>query len=83
MIDLRNAPNPPALADACGRAFSAADAKIRALAARWKAGSGAPVFTDAGRYTARGWTEWTQGFQFGMPLLVHEASGDPWHLEYG
>ncbi len=83
MIDLLNASNPPALADACGRAFSAADAKIRALAARWKAGSGAPVFTDAGRYTARGWTEWTQGFQFGMPLLVHEASGDPWHLEYG
>ena len=24
---------------------------------------GAPVFTVDGRYTARGWTEWTQGFQ--------------------
>jgi len=24
--------------------------------------SGAPVFTVNGKYTARGWTEWTQGF---------------------
>jgi len=23
---------------------------------------GAPVFTVAGKYTARGWTEWTEGF---------------------
>lgn len=83
MIDTLNAPSPAELAGRCGRAVSAADAKIRRLAARWKPGSGAPVFTEAGRYTARGWTEWTQGFQFGMPLLVHEASGDPWHLEYG
>ncbi len=83
MIDIRNAPNPDGLAGSCGRAFSAADAKIRGLAARWKPGSGAPVFTAAGAYTARGWTEWTEGFQFGMPLLVYEANRDPWHLEYG
>jgi len=83
MIDIGNAPHPSDLAGLCDRAFGAADGKIRRLAARWKPGSGAPVFTAAGTYTARGWTEWTQGFQFGMPLLVYEATRDPWHLEYG
>ena len=29
-----------------------------------------------GRYTARGWTEWTQGFQFGAAILQFDATGD-------
>ena len=37
---------------------------------------GAPVFTVEGRYQARGWTEWTQGFQFGSALLQFDATGD-------
>ena len=37
--------------------------------------SGAPVFTVEGRYQARGWTEWTQGFQFGSALLQFDATG--------
>lgn len=57
--------------------------KIQLLARRWDPKDGAPVFTKQGRYTSQGWTEWTQGFQFGMPLLVYEISGDPWFLEYG
>src|SRR3954462_3216968 len=35
-----------------------------------------PVFTKAGRYTAQGWTEWTQGFQFGSALLQFDATGE-------
>ena len=27
---------------------------------------GSPVFTVRGQYAARGWTEWTQGFQYGV-----------------
>jgi len=57
--------------------------KIQLLARRWDPKDGAPVFTKQGRYTSQGWTEWTQGFQFGMPLLVYEMDGDPWFLEYG
>lgn len=83
MIDTGKTPGTAALPAACGRVFESADAKIRALAARWAPGSGAPVFTVDGQYTARGWTEWTQGFQFGGPLLVHEATQDPWMLDYG
>lgn len=57
--------------------------KIRALDKIWKASDGAPVFTVAGRYTSRGWTEWTQGFQFGMPLLQYDATGEEAFLEQG
>ncbi|MDI1335208.1 MAG: glycosyl hydrolase [Lacunisphaera sp.] len=37
---------------------------------------GAPVFTVAGKYTARGWTEWTEGFLYGSDLLQFDATGD-------
>lgn len=56
--------------------FALAAAKVRRLAERWRPEDGAPVFTVEGRYTARGWTEWTQGFQFGAPLLLFDATGD-------
>jgi hypothetical protein len=36
-----------------------------------------------GRYQARGWTEWTQGFQFGSALLQFDATGDARFLEIG
>jgi unsaturated chondroitin disaccharide hydrolase len=42
-----------------------------------------PVFTVAGRYTARGWTEWTQGFQYGSALLQFDATGDETFLDIG
>jgi hypothetical protein len=54
--------------------FSAA--KIRSLEKTCPPGSGAPVFTVKGRYTARGWTEWTQGFQYGSAALQFDATGD-------
>jgi len=58
------------------RVFELAGQKIRALAAAWDPASGTPVFTVKGRYTSRGWTEWTQGFQFGMAFLHFDATGD-------
>ena len=45
--------------------------------------SGTPVFTVKGRYTAQGWTEWTQGFQFGSAILQFDATGDEQFLEIG
>lgn len=42
-----------------------------------------PVFTVNGKYTSRGWTEWTQGFQFGAALLQFEATGDEQFLDIG
>lgn len=53
------------------------------LAENWTAEDGAPVYTVEGRYTSRGWTEWTQGFQFGSSLLQFDATGEVRFLESG
>ncbi len=60
-----------------------AGAKIRALEKAWDPATGAPVFTAGGVYTARGWTEWTQGFQFGAPLLQFDLTGEAAFLRIG
>ncbi|MEU7872346.1 hypothetical protein [Dactylosporangium sp. NPDC049140] len=56
------------------RMFELSAGKILALDP--DGGGGSPVFTVDGRYTARGWTEWTQGFQVGSALLQFDATGD-------
>jgi unsaturated chondroitin disaccharide hydrolase len=66
-----------------GKLFDASGAKIMAIHKRWKPESGTPVFTVKGKYTTRGWTEWTQGFQFGAALLQFDADGDKRFLDYG
>src|SRR5437764_4566100 len=65
------------------RLFELSAAKIHALERTWRPTDGAPVFTAQGRYRARGWTEWTQGFQFGSALLQFDATGDRSFLELG
>jgi unsaturated chondroitin disaccharide hydrolase len=37
---------------------------------------GSPVHTVVGRYQPRGWTEWTQGFEFGSAILQFDATGE-------
>ena len=56
--------------------FELSAGKIRSLEQTWPANAGAPVFTVEGRYQSRGWTEWTQGFQFGAAVLQFDATGD-------
>jgi hypothetical protein len=65
------------------RLFTLSAEKILRLEKSWSPAHGAPVFTVKGRYTARGWTEWTQGFQFGSALLQFDATGDPRFLDLG
>ena len=65
------------------RVFELAGQKIRAVDAAWDPAQGTPVFTVKGRYTSRGWTEWTQGFQFGMAFLHFDATGDSAMLKLG
>ncbi len=57
--------------------------KIKLIQEHYDTSAGSPVFTVNGRYTTRGWTEWTQGFQFGSALLQYDATGDPCFLESG
>ena len=72
-----------ALQPALERLFALSAGKIVTLQRRWRPEQGAPVFTQAGRYTTRGWTEWTQGFQVGAALLQHEATGQAEFLALG
>src|SRR5262245_30183095 len=65
------------------RMFELSADKILRLEKGWKTQWGTPVFTVRGRYTTRGWTEWTQGFQFGSALLQFEATADNRFLELG
>ena len=65
------------------RVFELAARKIRDLNASWNPAQGTPVFTVKGRYTSRGWTEWTQGFQFGLAFLQFDATGDDAMLRLG
>src|SRR5690625_1634910 len=44
---------------------------------------GSPVYTVKGQYTTRGWTEWTQGFEFGSAILQFDATEDYDFLKIG
>jgi len=83
MIDIRNAPE---LKEVAARLDAVWEAGLRAttlLRNAWSPDAGTPVYTEAGIYTTRGWTEWTQGFQFGNALYLYEATGDAGMLAYG
>ncbi|PSR53189.1 glycosyl hydrolase [Adhaeribacter arboris] len=57
--------------------------KIKSIAQNYDTRQGSPVFTVKGQYTTRGWTEWTQGFQFGSAILQFDATGEQNFLEFG
>ena len=74
---------PEALRSKLARCWALSAQKIAAIEKNRIPGGSAPVFTVQGRYTARGWTEWTQGFQFGSALLQFDATGEKQFLELG
>ena len=74
---------PRKLLPQINRLFDLSARKILSLEQTWREGRGAPVFTVRGKYTSRGWTEWTQGFQYGSALLQFDATGDKTFLELG
>ncbi|MGC9352551.1 MAG: hypothetical protein ACP5D9_01870 [Mariniphaga sp.] len=57
--------------------------KIKQIDRNYDTSKGSPVFTVDGKYTTRGWTEWTQGFQFGSSILQFDATGENYFLETG
>jgi unsaturated chondroitin disaccharide hydrolase len=71
------------LLPAINRLFDLSAEKIRAIESTWRPEDGSPVFTVEGTYQSRGWTEWTQGFQFGSAVLQFDATGDTGFLELG
>ena len=82
-MKIDNKITPQDLLPALTRFWPVSGAKIERIEAEYDATAGSPVFTVAGRYTTRGWTEWTQGFQFGSALLQFDATGDVAFLARG
>jgi hypothetical protein len=83
MIHLDRSRTPADLVPKINRLFALSAAKILGIEASWTPTRGAPVFTVEGRYTTRGWTEWTEGFQYGSALLQYDATGDSQFLDLG
>jgi hypothetical protein len=57
--------------------------KISLIERNYDEKKGSPVFTINGEYSTRGWTEWTQGFQYGSSILQYDATGEESFLETG
>lgn len=74
---------PNQLVPAIERLFDLSAKKILGIESSWDSGKGTPVFTVKGTYTTRGWTEWTQGFQYGSAILQYDATGDEPFLAIG
>ena len=83
MIQAQAGLTPASLTPKLRRLFDLSAAKIRSIEASWTPSQGSPVCTVAGQYTSRGWTEWTQGFQFGSALLQFDATGEREFLDIG
>jgi len=83
MIDIKSDLTPQKLEKKIRNLFTQSAKKIQSIEKSWNPSQGAPVFTIKGRYTSRGWTEWTQGFQFGAAILQFDATGDEQFLQSG
>ncbi|HEX5176595.1 MAG TPA: glycosyl hydrolase [Chthoniobacteraceae bacterium] len=83
MIAIKHALHAEHLRPEIERMWSLSAPKIMAIDAAHSAGAAAPVYTVHGKYTARGWTEWTEGFAYGSALLQFDATGDRSFLELG
>jgi unsaturated chondroitin disaccharide hydrolase len=83
MIRIDSKLTPERLLPKIDAMWRASAAKLRSVEKTCPPGSSAPVFTVNGRYTARGWTEWTQGFQYGSNLLQFDATGEREFLDVG
>lgn len=83
MIQTNPSLTPADLTSKLDQFFALAKTKITTLDREYDESKGSPVFTNAGKYTTRGWTEWTEGFRYGIAILHFDATGDEESLESG
>src|SRR4051812_45145908 len=74
---------PRDLSASVTRLFELAGNKVLLIEKTWDPAKGTPVFTVEGKYTSRGWTEWTQGFQYGSAILTYDVTDDRELLDLG
>jgi hypothetical protein len=83
MISINNDLKPSHLTVKLQRLWELSGEKINLIERQYDTSKGSPVFTANGKYTTRGWTEWTQGFQYGSSILHFDATGEKSFLETG
>jgi len=83
MIQIDLTLSPADLLPALQSMWEASADRLRRIEHRYADLSQTPVFTVDGLYQPQGWTEWTQGFQFGSLILQFDATGDQQFLDLG
>lgn len=83
MIAINNSIQPADLKQKLAKFWELSGKKILDIEKNYDTSKGSPVFTVQGKYTTRGWTEWTQGFVFGSAILQFDATGEKEFLEIG
>jgi hypothetical protein len=76
MISINTDLQPADLTNKLKRFWELSSEKIRLIEKNYDVSKGSPVFTINGKYTTRGWTEWTQGFQYGSIVLQYDVTGE-------
>ena len=71
MLNINQQLTPSDLLPKLTRLWELSATKIRSIEQHYDTTQGSPVFTIRGKYTTRGWTEWTQGFpvRLGYPAV--------------
>ena len=82
MINIDHNLKPADLSAKLKRFWQLSGEKILLIEKNYDESKGSPVFTVNGNYSTRGWTEWTQGFQYGSAILQFDATGEKRFLEY-
>jgi len=83
MININKTITPLDLKNKLERFWQLSGDKVKLIEAKYDHSQGSPVFTVNGKYSTRGWTEWTQGFEYGSAILQFDATEDSSFLEFG
>ncbi len=83
MLKINYQIKPEDLTKKVERLWELSAAKIQNIEKNYDTSKGSPVYTVKGKYSTRGWTEWTQGFQYGSAILQYDATGDEKFLQSG
>ena len=83
MINVNNKLNVKDLEKLLQNFWELSGEKIISIEKNYDLSKGTPVYTVEGKYSTRGWTEWTQGFQFGSAILQFDGNGEKKFLDYG
>jgi len=83
MIQIGTPLKPSDLNSKLTRFWELSGKKIELIEKHYDTAKGSPIFTVKGSYTTKGWTEWTQGFQYGSAILQYDATGENLFLKHG